>query len=203
MNIFKKIILENPVLETENLIISINSLKEEVFIDLFEIYGSEENLRNYIDSTYPSLDFFRSSLIDKIYDHQIGLGGFIQFLIQDKVSGKYIGVENLLLDGMYTHLGDSMISNDKVIIEVILNKNFWNKGYYWETRAAIDSYVKTKGIKYALGIVSKENFKIINAMQSRNVQAVSEEKVVKDFGFHKDFDIHSSNKTSILYVMEL
>lgn len=127
-------------------------------------------------------------LTQKIEGHQNELNGFIGYLIGHKEDDKIIGVRNLILDGVYNFQGLRQDNNDNVISEIVINKQYWNKGYVTEASDAIFNHIKRYGIKRVTTFINPENKTAINLnkklgfVQTNAKELILSSKCNKDIG---------------------
>lgn len=192
MNIFNKILLENKTIETKRLIIHPFTINSKIMEDLFEIYRDKENVNNYCES-FSNFEYFNGYMSEKIKIHQENIGGIISFLINLKKENKYIGVRNIILDGAYTYNNQKEENNKNVISEIIMNKNYWNKGYATEASKKIFEFLRENEIKNILTFIEDSNSKALMLNKKLGFNVVDKELLFSVYNFHRNCEMHTSD----------
>lgn len=192
MNVIKLILEQNVVIETQRLKIYPFLIEEKVIFDLYEIYGSWSNVLNY-SKVYSSIGDFATFIIDKIEYHQNELNGFVSFVIERKDDKKIIGLRNVISDGIYTKVGLESPNNENVISEIIINENYWQEGFGFESSEAIFTELRKFGVKNILTFINDYNFSAKELDSKLGFFYVDFDQVINKYRYHKDFDIHTNN----------
>ncbi len=158
------LIENNTKIETDNLLIYPIHVNLKLFSDLFEIYSSSSNVFNYCNQHF---DLISSSKVwkHKLETMQNHYHESINYIIELKSESKIIGRRNVILDAIFSDEGDKILRfspHNNVISEIIINENYWGRGFAFEASEAIFKLLKENGIENILTFVPKNNIKSAN-----------------------------------------
>lgn len=192
MNIIGKILTENLTLENDTIRIYPGVLESNKILDLFQIYSNPSNVFGYTAPIY-NLKDFANILIDKISRHQNKINGYVCYFIELKENNKVIGVRNIILDGVYNFRNEKIDHKKNVIAEIIINKDFWKKGFAIQSSELIFSYLKTIGIRHICTFIDINNFRAISLNKKLNFEETDKLELKLIYDYDQDYEINCQN----------
>ena len=201
---FSKFLKPAAQIETERLLIYPLLREKNIFMDLHDIYSSSSNVHLFCQ---PRIDFrdFVEFLTDRLNNSQEYYKVVIVFVIQLKSTGKIIGVRNFILD--YRIVNDVKIEpneNNGLISEVIINKNYWKKGYAFEASTAIFNLMKKNSAKSILVFVNKNNIASKNLCKKLGFSEITLSMALEEFKYFPECTKHTANlKEEIILLKQL
>jgi RimJ/RimL family protein N-acetyltransferase len=192
MNILEEILNDEIIIETERLRIYPFIVDSKILTDLYLIYSDSINIEYYC-SVYDDFNVFSNYMRRKIQEHQIYTNGIISFIIELKENSRIIGLRNVILDGVYTRNGYKDINNENLITEILLNKNYWQKGIATEASFQIFNFLKSRGVVNVLSFIDNRNHRAKQLDKKLKFQTINYQQAICEFDYHKDFIIHTRN----------
>lgn len=113
------------------------------------------------------------------------------FVIKETISGKYIGVRNLIFDNI--EFGDLVYfnPNSNIITETAINKNYWRNGYATESSEEIFNFLKRFDFENILTFVTPRNIKAQNHVEKLDFKKINFSKAVQEYKYTNDIAKHT------------
>ena len=216
MSKFQYLIENDFVIETNRLRIYPFKLNMKIIRDLYEIYSSRSNTKDFctphLNGFMPFAEYFR----DKFFRFQKNEKCVLIMLIESKQENKAIGVRNVIFDnwyddiigyedGYYTSYQKIAFNRrQNVISEIVINEKYWNSGYAFEASEAIFKKLKESDIENVLTFISESNniSKLLD--EKLGFKEISEEELFDKYGYLEESLNHTDNpKSKLLYLLEL